>query len=181
MPPPFFNTQSDMEQPNLLARLALDDIMGDRAEVVKIPRSRKKVRLTFVKPYTLERVTSLLLEKEGLEENAKGENADALMRSAAKEPYFNTKLAALYVLNGLWKIRLFWPFLWRWWAYVRQWDEEQIGAVLQAAQKKTLNLSTRLWMNTRLAAAMRTDVMTMTKGEAGQSLQGRASGASRPS
>lgn len=181
MPPPFFNKANMMEQPDLLARLALDDIMGDRVEVVKIPRSRKKVRLGFVKPYTLERVTRLLLEKEGLEENAKGESADALMRSAAKEPYFNAKLAALYVLNGLWKIRLFWPFLWRWWAYVRQWDEEQIGAVLQAAQKKTLNLSARLWMNTRLAAAMRTDVMTMTKGEAGQYLQGQASGVKQPS
>lgn len=170
-----------MEQPDLLARLALDDIMGDRAEVVQIPRSRRKVRLTFVKNHTLECVTKLLLKKEELEENAKGEDSDALMRSAAKEPYFNTKLAALYVLNNVWKIRLFWPFLWRWWAFVRQWDEEQIGAVLQAAQKKTLNLSARLWMNTRLAAAMRTDVMMMTKGEVEQYLQGRASGEKQPS
>ncbi len=170
-----------MEQPDLYARLALDNIICDRAEVVRIPRSRKKVRLTFVKPDTLLRVTRLLLEKEELEENAKGGDADALMRSAAKEPYFSTKLAALFVLNGLWRIRLFWPILWRWWAFVRQWDEEQVGAVLAAAQKKTLNLSARLWMNTRLAAAMRTDVMMMTKGEAGQYPQGQSSGERRPS
>lgn len=167
--------------PELAARLALDDIRNNKPDVVAIPRSRKKIRLRFVKPYTLERITSELLRKETLEEEAKKGDGNALLRSAAKEPYYNTRLAALFVLNGYWKIKLFFPFLWRWWAYVRQWDEEQVGTILQAAQKKTLDLSTRLWINTKSAAAMRTDLMIMTKGEVEQYLQGLGSDEKRPS
>lgn len=154
----------DMGQPDLQAQLALMAILSDTPTEVPIPRSRKKVKITFLKDYTLERVTKVLLERQKLEEEAELSPDDAL-KSAAKHPYFNLKIAVLCVLNSYVKIRLFFPFLWRWWAYVRGFDEAQIAAILDAVKKKT-SLFCQLYIhNTKSLKDMRMSVMAMTKAE----------------
>ena len=125
-----------MEQPNLATRLALMQIEGGIEESVTIPHTRKKVRIKFLTDYTLQKITRLLLEREELEEAAKGKDANAVMRSAVKHPYFSIKMAALAALNTPFKIAVFYPFLWRWWAFVRHFTEEQMAPVAEAIQKK---------------------------------------------
>ena len=81
-------------------------------------------------------------------------------------PYFNHKQAALFMLNGYARIRLLYGIVWRWWAYVRQWEEWQLTDVIVAAKKKIPLRA--YWTNMALTADMRNDWMTMTAKEAAQ-------------
>lgn len=134
-------------------------IMNDRPTTIIIPGTKHKVRIGFLRDCTVDKVTHLLLEREEQEEKA--ESGEDLMRSAAKHPYLNLKIAVCYVLNDYWKLRLWFHLVWRWWAYVWRLDESQVGAVLAEAKKKT-NL-TLLWYSTniRCCADIRADLKTM--------------------
>ncbi len=147
------------KQPSLAARQAVMSIMDDVPTVVAIPGSRHKVKLRFLRDCTVDKVTRLLLEREEVEEQAKG--ANELMRSAAKHPYLNLKIAACYVLNDYWKLRLFFPIVWRWWAYVWRLNEAQVAAVLDCVKKKTSDFLLWYSMNTQLAQVIRADLKTM--------------------
>lgn len=183
-PAPFFFL--DMEghgmkdrtaQPGARARAAYMDIVEDAPEAVAIPGTRRSVRVRGIKPYTLERLTRLWVERDLAQGPPEG--ADATLRSMCSEPYFAVKEAALMVLNGYWAIRLWWPVLWRWWAYVRGYTESQMTPVI-AAGKKKLQLTAH-WMNMAYSTDMRTDWMAMTRRESERYRAELLSAASRPS
>lgn len=133
-------------------------ILNDKPTVVKIPGSRHRVKIGFLRDCTVDKVTALLLERE--EQDEKVEGADELMRSAAKHPYLNLKIAVCYVLNDYWKLRLWYPFVWRWWAYVRRYNESQVASVLAEAQKKTADYLNWYSMSLALGTAIRSDLKT---------------------
>lgn len=147
------------KQPSLAARQAVMSILNDTPTEVVIPGTRHKVKLGFLRDCTVDKVTHLLLEREAQEEEA-GEAVD-LMRSAAKRPYLNLKIAVCYVLNDYWKLRLLFPLVWRWWAYVWRLNESQVASVLAEAQKKTSNLLNWYSMSLGFGKAIRADLKTM--------------------
>lgn len=147
------------KQPSLAARQAMMSIMNDIPTVITIPGTKHKVKLKFLRDCTVDKVTRLLLEREEAEERAEG--ADELMRSAAKHPYLNLKIAVCYVLNDYWKLRLWFPIVWRWWAYVWRLNEAQVAAVLDCVKKKTSDFLLWYSMNTQSARAIRADLKTM--------------------
>ena len=147
------------KQPSLAARQAVMSILSDKATVVKIPGTRHRVKIGFLRDCTVDKVTELLLEREERDEKAEG--AEELMRSAAKNPYLNLKVAVCYVLNDYWKLRLWFPIVWRWWAYVRRSNESQVASVLAEAQKKTADYLNWYSMSLALGTAIRADLKTM--------------------
>ena len=146
-------------QPSLEARQAVMAILNDRPTVVTIPGTRHKVKLGFLRDCTVDKVTELLLEREERDENA--EDAEGLMRSNAKHPYLNLKIAVCYALNDYWKLRLFFPLVWRWWAYVWRLNESQVASILAEAQKKTANHCHWYSMNLGFARVIRSDLKTL--------------------
>lgn len=154
-----------MNQPDIRARKEYHDtIVADKGTAVAVPGTKRKVRVRGMKPYTLERLTELWLEREDME-TVKEDSAGA-MRSLCREPYFAAKEAALIVLNGYWKIRLFWPILWRWWVLFRGWGEEQFTPIIAEGKKKVPLMAH--WTNMAFSVDMRTDWMQMTKRDAEQ-------------
>ena len=134
-------------------------ILNDTETMIKIPGTSHKVKLGFLRDCTVDKVTQLLLERE--EQDEKAEGAEELMRSAAKHPYLNLKIAVWYVLNDYWKLRLWFPLVWRWWAYVWRLNESQIASVLAEAQKKTADFLNWYSMSMGLGMAIRADLKTM--------------------
>lgn len=134
-------------------------ILADTPTTITIPNTRHKVKLGFLRDCTIDKVTQLLLEREAKDENA--EDAEGLMRSVAKNPYLNLKIAVCYVLNDYWKIRLFFPLVWRWWAYVWRLNESQIASVLAEAQKKTAGQLNWYSTNMGFVKAIRADLKTL--------------------
>ena len=125
-----------MNQPELATRVALSQLEANKTEEILIPGTKKKVKISFLHDYTIQKITELLLEREELEEAAKKGDSAEVMRSAVKHPYFSIKMAVLAVLNSPVKIVLFYPLIWRWWAFVKKYNEAQIASVTTAIQKK---------------------------------------------
>lgn len=150
---------TEEKQPTLAARQAVMSILNDTPTEITIPGTKHKVKIGFLRDCTVDKVTALLLRREAQEEQ--NENAEDLMRSVAKHPYLNLQIAVCYVLNDYWKLRLFFPFVWRWWAYVWRLDESQVASVLAAAQKKTAVLLNWYSMSLGYARAIRADLKTM--------------------
>lgn len=152
-----------MEQVNIQARAGLDEIAFDTPTIVPIAGTKKSVSLRGVKPYTIERLTRLWVERELA--NIPKDSASTL-KSMCDEPYFAVKEALLFVLNDYWKIRLFFPFLSWWWGKIKGYTEEQMLPIIMEGKKKVL--LTAHWSNMACSVDMRNDWIKMTRTEAEQ-------------
>lgn len=160
--PSFFNFKN--MQPDNNARRAYADLVEDMPTIVNIPRTRRSVKVRGMKPYTIERLTKLWLERELYSELPK--TSGDTLKSLAIEPYFAIKEAVLMTLNSYWGIRILYPFKWRIWAFFRQYDEKQMLPIIQEGKKK-LPLMAH-WSNMAFSVDMRNDWMKMTSKEAEQ-------------
>lgn len=138
------------------------DIVSDSVSVVPIPGTRKQVKVRWIKPYTMERLTELWIERDLA--SAEVKKGSEVLKDLAKEPYFAFKEAALMILNNDLKIRFFYPFYWRWLAH--KYDETQVVGII-AEGKKKLPLMAH-YETMVYSTDMRTDMMKMTTKEADQ-------------
>ena len=141
----------------------LDENANDTPTVVQIPDTKKSVKISGIKPYTLEKVTQLWLKRDSM---AIPEDSASTLKSMCAEPYFAVREALYFVLNDWFKINLFHRFLTFWWSKVKGYTEEQMLPIIMEGKKK-LPLTAH-WMIMAYSADMRTDMMKMTKKEAEQ-------------
>lgn len=151
-----------MKQPTLAQRKEYLDIVNDSVSVVPIKGTKRSVRLRWMKPYTMERITQVWIERDLA--SAKVEKGSDVLKDLAKEPYFAFKEAALMILNHDIKIRLFYGIYWRWLAF--RYNETQMVDII-AEGKKKLPLMAH-FETMAYSMDMRTDMRTMTKKEAEQ-------------
>ena len=152
-----------MKQADINARQRLNEVADDIATEVQIPGTKKIVSLRGVKPYTLERITKLWIERDTM---AIPEDSASTLKSMCAEPYFAVKEALYFVLNGYWKSRLFHRIMSWWWGKVKGYTDEQMLPIILEGKKK-LPLTAH-WMIMAYSADMRTDMTKMTKKEAEQ-------------
>ena len=151
-----------MKQPSLQSKKEYMDIVSDSVSVVPIPGTKRKVRVRWMKPYTMERLTEVWIERDLA--SAEVKKGSEVLKDLCKEPYFAFKEAALMVLNNDLKIRFFYPFYWRWLAH--RYDETQVVGII-AEGKKKLPLMAH-FETMAYSMDMRTDMMKMTTKEAEQ-------------
>lgn len=151
-----------MKQPNIESRKEYQDIVSDSVSIVRIKGTKKSYRLRWVKPYTMERLTKVWLERDLAA--AKIDKGSDVLKDLAQEPYFAFKEAALLILNHDIKIRLFYGLFWR--HLARRYSEEQIVDLIEEGKKKLPLFSHYRTMV--YSMDMRTDMMKMTKKEAEQ-------------
>ena len=152
-----------MKQANINTRLGFDSVVEDTPTIVPIPGTKKSVKLRGVKPYTLERITRLWLERDA---TAIPDDTASTLQSMCAEPYFAIKEALYFVLNSWWKIKLFHGIMTFWWGKVKGYTEDQMLPIIMEGKKK-LPLSAH-WMIMTYSSDMRTDMVKMTKKEAEQ-------------
>lgn len=78
---------------------------------------------------------------------------------------------AAIILNNYWKIKFLYWFLWRWFYYVKEYTDEELMPILDAAQKKSP--LTSYYQITTYLIGMKTTMMAMTKEEVNRILQGQ--------
>ena len=152
-----------MKQADIRARQRLSEVANDAPTVVEIPDTKKRVSLRGVKPYTLERITQLWLQRDSM---AITDSSASTLKSMCSEPYFAVKEALYFVLNDWWKINLFHRFLTFWWGKVKGYTDEQMLPIILEGKKK-LPLTAH-WMIMAYSSDMRTDIVKMTRTEAEQ-------------
>lgn len=149
-------------QPTLAQRR--DYVAHESAEPsrVLIPGTKRTITLREMHPGTIEKITKIWIERDLA--SAEVNNGSELLKDLVKEPYFAFKEAAAYYLNHDIKLRLFWPFLWRWWAF--RYTESQMLPIIQEGKKKL-----PAWTHYEVmvySMDTRTDWMKLTKKEAEQ-------------
>lgn len=155
-----------MKEPSRQARKAAMDINRDAKICFTIPGTRNSIKFCpYVKPYTIERLTELWSE---IEETQIAHNSPETLKYAVQHTLKPYQEAALYVLNSYWKIRLFYRLLVFWWAYIKEYSQEQMNAIIKEGKKKIVMTLTSYYENMALTMDMRADWMKMTQKEAEQ-------------
>lgn len=92
-----------------------------------------------------------------------------IINSQSNESVITCKCVAAARLNGFFKIKLFYWFLWRWYYYIRQYGQEELSDAV-AMIKKKVPLTAYL-ANTTLLIGMRQTIMQMNRQEVYRTLQ----------
>ena len=149
-----------MNQPKLEARREYAAHDAAETSIVIIPGTRKALRMRELHPGTMKKLTRLWIDRD-IASKKVDEGAEVL-KDLCIEPSFAFKEAAIMYLNHDIKLRLFYPFLWRWWAF--RYTESQMLPII-AEGKKKVPLEAH-YATIIFSKDMRTDMMKMTKAEA---------------
>lgn len=151
------------EQVTKDGRIEANELINDIPTRVHIPGTNRYVLLRGMKPYTIERLTRLWVERDI---DQVPQDSASTLKSMCKEPYFNIKQAAILSINNVWGLKFYYPIKWRIWAFIREYKESQMLPIIQEGKKK-LPLMAH-WQNMAFSVDMRMDWVKMTKKEAEQ-------------
>lgn len=138
-----------LKQPTLDSERLLDEILGDSVELVSMRGHKKTYPVRWMKPGTMRKLTHIMLAKDN-------------------DPKVSCMSAALIILNDFWKIKFFYPILWRWFFYIRQYTDDELFPIIAAGKKKVP--AKNFFMNITLLTEMKDTIMIMKKEEAITSL-----------
>ena len=103
-----------VKQPSKEAQDELNSIIENLPDYAKIRNKTYKIK--WLHAGTVRKINQIIL-KEG------------------NDAVANYQTAACIILNGFLKIKLFYPFLWRWFYYVKQYSEADLTEVLAVGKK----------------------------------------------
>ena len=126
--------EEKVEQPSLNAQQIYLSLISNDAEVVGILRTKKKYKIRWLKNGQLEKLSRLLLHKKTIDE--KTTTGSDVMDAILEDNRLACKAAAIIILDGYWKIKFRYWWLWRWFYYVRQYDNIQLHDILEVGKKK---------------------------------------------
>lgn len=130
---------------------ALLDVMENSYDIVEVRGRKLKVR--WLHPAVTDWISSLI-ERDGDENKVMA------------------KCAALIRLNSFWRCHLLYPFVWRWYYYIRQYTTIELTPLFEVAQKKTAKVEAQAYLNAMgLLIALKTTKKQMTKKEVEHILQ----------
>ena len=154
-------------QPDLEAQRRYASIRDNDATVVAIPGTNKKYKIRWLRNGQINKLSRLLIRKAPTDDRD-GENDDAF-KSIAEDGKIAAKAAAIYILDGYWKLKFCYWFLWRWFYYVRQYHYYQLQPIIDEGKKK-IPLTQFLMLTMSLTGAKAT-AMSMRMEEAERTLQ----------
>ena len=137
-----------IEQPSAEAQKAYNEVIEDIPEVVTMNGKRYKIRA--LTNGLVRRLTDLTINEKD-------------------ESKVTTKSVAMIVLRKWWKIKLFYPILWRWYYYIKEIPEHEMNAVIETSKKKLPVES--YYRNTILLIGIKDTAMAMTREEVNHFLQ----------
>lgn len=123
-----------LEQPTLDAQQTLLSLISNDATEVQILRTNKKYKVYWLKNGQLEKLTRLLIRSKKTD-NIKASGIDAL-DEILQDCKLACKAAAIITLNGYWSVKFKYWLRWRWFYYIRQYDNIQLDAILDVGKKK---------------------------------------------
>ena len=163
-----------VSQPTLEEQRAYKSLENNTPTEVTILRTKKKYLIRWLKHCQLEYLTKLLIRKKKKDNEDIAENNISMLDIISSDAKLSCKAAAIYTLNGLFKLHFCYWFRWRWFYYIRQYDDIQLQPIL-AEGKKKVPLMQFFAATTSLIGAKDT-LLQMTMMEAEHILQGLSTG-----
>ena len=156
-----------IEQPSLQAQRTYASIRDNDATVVSVLGTKKKYKIRWLKNGQIDRLSRLLIRKG--ETDDKDGADESPLNAVLSDSKLACKAAAIYVLDGYWKLKFRYWYLWRWFFYVRQYDNVQLQELLDEGKKKVP--LTQFLMTTMSLTGARATLMNMRTEEAEHILQ----------
>lgn len=123
-----------IEQPKTKEQRTYASMRDNDATTVYIKGTKKKYKLRWLKKGQINKLSRLLIRKQATDDKD-GEKDNAL-DSILDDTKLTCKAAAIYILDGYWKLKFRYWYLWRWFYYVRQYDDDQLQDILEEGKKK---------------------------------------------
>ena len=160
-----------VEQPSLDSQRTYASLRDNDATVVSILGTKKKYRIRWLKNGQIDRLSRLLIRKGDTddEDGSKDSPLDAIINDSK----LACKAAAIYILDGYWKLKFRYWYLWRWFYYIRQYDNVQLQELLEEGKKKVP--LTPFLLTTMSLTGAKVTLMSMRMEEAERTLQELAS------
>ena len=175
MPTALFYTQTHtfmkdeetrLDQPSDESQKLYLDMIGNGETEVKIIRSNKSYKIRWLKNGQLEKLSRLLMHKD--EEDGKTTGIDVLDEILA-DCKLACKAAAIIILDGYWKLKFNYWWMWRWFYYIKQYDNIQLQPILDEGKKKIPQM--QFFKTIISLTGAKTTLMTMREKEAASILQ----------
>jgi hypothetical protein len=163
--------EPNVEQPSVESQRTYASLRDNDATVVSILGTKKKYRIRWLKNGQIDRLSRLLIRK-GETDNEDG-TKDSPLDAIIEDSKLACKAAAIYILDGYWKLKFRYWYLWRWFYYVRQYDNVQLQEILEEGKKKVP--LTPFLLTTMSLTGARVTLMSMRTEEAERTLQELAS------
>lgn len=160
-----------INQPGLQAQRTYASIRDNDATIVGILGTKKKYKMRWLKNGQIDKLSRLLIRKGDTDE--KDGTRDDVLNAVLDDNRLACKAAAIYVLDGYWKLKFRYWYLWRWFYYIRQYDNTQLQEILDEGKKKVP--LTQFLLTTISLTGARATLMNMRTEEAERTLQGLAS------
>lgn len=131
-----------INQPTVEEQRMLKDVTSSEASYVMVRGKRWKVGYMY--NGTLDHVSRVLLKRNKKNTKSTDNEADDYQKNYEKNPVgvgaeenkVVCKCAALLRLNGFWSIKMLYWLVWRWFYYVKQYDERDLGEFIEECKKK---------------------------------------------
>lgn len=160
-----------VEQPTEAQQRVYKSMVDDTPTEVGILRTEKKYLIHWLKNGTIAKLSRLLIHKG--ETDNEDENADNnVMSVIIEDSKLASKAAAAIILNGYWRIKFKYWFLWRWFYYVRQYDSLQLQPIIAEGKKKVPLI--QFYGTTTLLTGVKDTLMQMRTKEVERTLQEQA-------
>lgn len=140
-------------QPTIEEERLLNSVVED--EVSRVDVRGTTYKLKYMRNATIRKITDVMLKDED-------------------DSKVSSKCAALMVLNGYFKIKFFYWFLWRWFYYVKQYLEIELHPLIDEGKKKVR--AEDYYINTIFLIGMKDTMIAMTREEAERFRQELSSG-----
>lgn len=160
-----------IEQPSVQAQRTYASIRDNDATVVSILGTKKKYKIRWLKNGQIDKLSRLIIRKSDTDND--DERKANPLDDVLDDSKLACKAAAIYILDGYWKLKFRYWFLWRWFYFIRQYDNVQLQEILDVGKKK-VPLEAFLKTTMSLIEAKAT-LMTMRTEEAERTLQELAS------
>lgn len=155
-----------IEQPSVESQRTYASLRDNDATIVSILGTKKKYKIRWLKNGQIDKLSRLLIRKEDTDDK---DGEKSAMQQISSDAKLACKAAAIYILDGYWKLKFRYWYLWRWFYYIRQYDNEQLQAILDEGKKKIP--LTQFLMTTMSLTGARATVMNLRTEEAEHILQ----------
>lgn len=158
--------EPDVQMPSVEAQREYQSLVGNDATIVQLRDKSYKVR--WLKKGQIVKLGRVLIDKKGTDNEDKKQMSD--LDKVISDSKKACKAAAIYLLDGFWKLTFWYWLVWRWFYYVRQYDDIELRDLLEEGKKK-VPVQQFLLTSMSLTGAGGI-VMTMRTEEAERILQG---------
>ena len=160
-----------INQPSLESQKNYVSLRDNDATIVSVYGTKKKYKIRWLKNGQIDKLSRLLIRKGDTDD--KDKEQDSPLDAVINDSRLACKAAAIYILDGYWKLKFRYWFLWRWFYYIRQYDNVQLQPILEEGKKKVP--LTQFLLTTMSLTGVRDTLMSMRTEEAERILQELAS------